>query len=253
MRVHWWSADNPFGLRNLGDWLSVPILRALGHEPEPPAPGEPCLFACGSIIGHTHAAHCGASRVVVWGSGVMNGDALDPFQVPARYAAVRGPITRDALDLPPDIPMADPVFALPSLVPLPPPPELGEVLYVGHCGNAVVCPPGFDAGVTMLTTEEAALKLAARIAAARFVASESLHGCILACAYGVPWALASAAPWAFGPRSKYNGFMLSVGLPPVSGFLPADLGACRAWWERTGRHARPPAIVPLLDVFPHVL
>lgn len=253
MRVHWWSSDNHRHEHNLGDWLSVPILRAMGHEPESPSPGEPCLFACGSIAHQTHAVASGASRIVVWGSGVQDGATVDPITIPVRYAAVRGPITRDALGLPTDIPLGDPAMLLPGLIPLPSPPAQNELLYVGHCGSPHRCPPGFDTGVTMLVAEPDALPLVARIAAAKFVASESLHGCILAHAYGVPWAMASADPWPITPKSKYNGFLASVGLPPIPGFLPADIDACRDWFDSVGRHAQTPDLAAMVAAFPHEL
>ncbi len=244
MKLYRWR---PSTGENLGDWLSVPILRALGYTPEPPQPGEPCLFAVGTILHPVHYEAARAERVVVWGSGAT---PLFPPGVELDVRAVRGPISRALLGLPDDVPTGDPALLLPQLVNLPAPPATGEVLYVNHITPPAGELPGAVA-VSAHVTAEAALPLVARIAAAQFVASESLHGCLLAAAYGVPWSFCSSR-WSARPinwTGKHNDWLCYLGVPPIRS-VPGSLAEARAWWERTGRHARLPPTDRLLGAFP---
>lgn len=255
MRVHYYSQlwDRQ---RNLGDWLTVPILRALGYEPEPPGDDGPVLFGVGSILHHDHYELYPNRTLTVWGSGVGANPCPPDATRPTNGAkldirAVRGPITRQALCA--DVPMGDPALLLPALVSLPEPDERGEILFVGHCGQPLIVPDGFDAGVSMLVDEPDALKLVSRIANAKFVGSESLHGCIIAAAYWIPWAPCSprAEPFKSG-LNKWNDWLAFLGLNSLPCLLP-DLTAALTWWKSTGRHAQVRGTKNLLNSFPHDL
>lgn len=249
MRLHYYTQGDEE--KNLGDWLTVPLMRALGHEPEPAAPGESVLFGIGTIVTQLHFDDTAAGRIVVWGSGT-HGNSGYPCNKPVSYLAVRGPITRKLLGLPDATPLGDPALLVPFVLDPPPPtPDPGEFIFVSHCGQKSVTPDGFDACVSMRTKPENAMCVVGRIAGAGFVASESLHGCILAQAFGVPWALCSPRPWELGPANKYDDWFLSVGLDYPAAFLPPDRRVCLDWWESTGRKAKTPDVRPLLDAFPH--
>jgi len=236
---------------NLGDWLSLPILRALGCEPVDVTPGGSCVTAIGSILHPSHYAWSKASRIIVWGSGVGNGNP-PPDGVTLDFRAVRGPVTQRAFHLPSDIPMGDPALLLPRLVKLPATTHAGEVLYVNHIGTKPINEPGGCVGVSAHVGMNDGLDLVARIAAAEFVASESLHGCIVAAAYGVPWAPCSvqdAPQWTeIGPGSKWNDWLEYLGLPHIDA-MPKTLDAAYAWWDMIGRHGRLRPVGPLLDAF----
>ena len=90
MRVYYWGHDAADGYRNLGDWLTVPLARALGAVVQPPAAGEPALFGVGTIVEASHAARSGASRITVWGSGTRAGTPPPPPGTALR--ALRGPL-----------------------------------------------------------------------------------------------------------------------------------------------------------------
>lgn len=251
MRVHYYSSDWPH-TRNLGDWLTVPLVQSLGHPAEvTDDPSRPILFGIGSVIESEHLNAAKGTKVVVWGSGVMNrgvGPNPDP-RLDVR--AVRGPITRDDLGLPKSIPLGDPAILAPTLLKLPPPKVSGEVLYVGHCGQPYTRPDGFDGAATMNVKESEALDLISRIAAAKFVASQSLHGCILAAAFGVPWSPHSPlGQERRTPSDKWSDWMLYLGLPEFREF-PPTLTDSRAWWDRIGRNGKLRDTKPLLDAFPH--
>lgn len=245
MRIYYWQ---PSYYENFGDYLNVPLLQALGHEPEVPMAGEPCLFAIGSILHSSHYRHCPGRPLTVWGSGLGN---MDRPPVGTRFLAVRGPLTRELLELPDSVPLGDPALLLPQLInPLPKPLASGEVLYINHCSAPFpFCMEGCDAGLATLLQSEKIMPLVARIAAASFVASESLHGCIVAAAYGVPWAFASYR-WRqdFSGPTKITDWMQYLGLPPLR-FAAATLSEAKFWWQKVGRHGKLQDTRPLLDGF----
>lgn len=246
MRLYRWIPDHG---ENLGDWLSVPILRALGHELEPPTQGERCLVAIGSILHHPHYVMSRASGWTVWGAGI--GDCEPPPEgFNLDFRAVRGPLTQEAWKLPASMPLGDPALLLPRLVKLPKSPHGGEVLYVRHIGDDEGHNLPGAVGISARTTAADGLGLVARIAAAGFVASESLHGCIVAAAYGVPWSPCSVR-WKdrIGAKSKWNDWMAYLKIESLSQF-PATLAEARLWWERIGRHARIGELSPLLGALP---
>lgn len=255
MRVHYYSQDwNQ--QRNLGDWLTVPILRALGYESEPPGDCGPVLFGVGSILYRAHYDPYPGRTLVVWGSGVgASPGSLDDTRptngVKLDIRAVRGPVTRQAMCV--DVPTGDPALLLPQLVTLPEPDERGEILFVGHCGQTRMTPDGFDGGVSMLVDEPDALKLVSRIAHAKFVGSESLHGCVIAAAYGVPWAPCSPRAVPFPPGlNKWDDWLAYLGLNSLPCLL-LDLTAASKWWESAGRRGQVRGTKQLLDSFPHDL
>jgi succinoglycan biosynthesis protein ExoV len=245
MRVYHWKPDRG---ENFGDYLSVVILRALGVKPEPPVADEPSLFAIGAILSTHHYRAAEASKVIVWGSGAGQWSADDP---PLDFRAVRGPITRDLFRLPVETPLGDPALLLPDLVRVSPVP-VATMLYVNHVGaDPAITPDWADASVdTRLTGPNAyaeALAIVARIAAAKFVAADSLHGAIVAQAYGVPWAPCST--WGQRPTLKWYDWLAYLGVPPPDSFT-VDADDAKAWWNRCGRTGRVRDLKPLLDAFP---
>jgi hypothetical protein len=85
-----------------------------------------------------------------------------------------------------------------------------------------------------------------RLAGARFVLTGSLHGAILAQAFGVPWAcyddgyLDAPAKWTDW------GAYLGIEIERV-----ATLEQAERWWERIGQHGRVRNLQPLIDAFPY--
>lgn len=239
---HVWTPHG--GGVNVGDWLTVPIVRALGREPAPPVTGGACLFAVGTTLHPDHYRASGAGRVVVWGAGSGDGDPrADLLDV----RAVRGPRTAAALGLPAGVPLGDPALLLPRLVPTLPPADSCHVLYVRHCGTpADVRPDWADAHTSMRAPEAGALGVVAAIAAAGFVVTESLHGAIVAHAYGVPWAPAPGRPLG----AKWADWLAYLGLPIDSRPAGDGLAGARGWWAAVGRHGRGRDLGPLLAAFP---
>lgn len=248
MRLYYWSCG--YEWLNLGDWLTVPLMRALGHTVEVAADGEAVLFGIGTIIGHTQFLPQ-VKKVVVWGSGCEGGERpLSASPVPVDVRAIRGPVTQEALGLSSDIPMGDPAILVPQLLKLNPK-STGEKLFISHHGSKVIVPRGFDDGVSMRVKEDTGIDLVNRIGGASFVGSVSLHGCILAAAFGVPWALCLPPDWPRKQKSKYDGWFGYMGLDVPAHSAPQSYECARDWWERDGRTGRIRETTPVLDAFPH--
>jgi succinoglycan biosynthesis protein ExoV len=172
------------------------------------------------------------------------------------FRAVRGPHTRRAFRLPEDCPLGDPGLLAPHFWPAPllPPSPAGEVLTVCHIGTQPPRPvPGSDAVVSMRVKPGQALEVLARIARARLVLTESLHGAILAQAYGVPWA--PAASQERGPASaKWADWYAYLGLEGPDrvkqGSWQRTVSEGWSWWEEMGQQGRVRDLGPLLGAFP---
>lgn len=244
LRMYRWKPAQD--AENFGDCLSIPLLRALGIEPLEPVPGEPCLFAVGSILSEGHYRACGASRVIVWGSG---GGVPAPRRCPLDVRAVRGPLTVETFCLSPDTVLGDPALLLPDLLPLPSVPPSG-VVYVPHVSNPPIQPEWADRTIPTRIQLEDVPVVAAGIASARFVATASLHGAIVAQAYGVPWGPCSMQ--GIRPSFKWCDWLRYLGLDRITQF-PTDLIGARTWWEQHGRYGRVGEFRRLLDVLPRSL
>jgi len=162
------------------------------------------------------------SRVAFWGCGLRDATSLtSAWRDQAVICGVRGPLSRDALGLPADTPMVDPGLLMPALYrPLPDLAAAGRSIAIPHFhdrrGDALLLSM---AGADLLLRPNIAndigamLAMVDAIAAADFVLSASLHGAIIAAAYGVKFAY-----WDNGHLDlpfKWDDFAASVGIPSV--------------------------------------
>ena len=191
-------------------------------------------------------AHLASPCVVLWCCGARSDSPLpDSLLARCRLLGVRGPLSRDALELPADTPLGDPGLLLPLLRPAAP--ATGRTLCVPHCNDpaereALLALSGADELALPLVADLSALEqLIDRISGASFVLAGSLHAAIVACAYGVPFgfwdsgfvdvpfkwrdfAASVGASSAFSrnvaqARERYEGFRLQLQRPPLSGIL----------------------------------
>lgn len=179
------------GHPNFGDDLSHTIVTLLlarhGMTLEDEAARESELLAIGSII---HLAKTGA---VIWGSGV-NGKVPEHFHQyrSLELRAVRGPYTREWLKQKrgleaPEI-YGDPALLLPRLAGDRFSVAPGEgTIFVPNL-NDILSGEVFDLpkGMEMLSPMQSWHRVIDAITQARFVAASSLHGIILAEAFGIP-------------------------------------------------------------------
>jgi hypothetical protein len=284
VRCYYWGESRP--VVNLGDALVPLLLDALGLRPveclasddDVINPGR-CLLVIGSLLTREDVARIGYP-LDVWGCGWKGADSAPDPGPSLRLFAVRGPDTAAGLHLPADTPLGDPALLTPQLLPVPRQPH-GRSIVMPHfsrltlmtaaerrlatsCDDAIsplVRMPR-NAARSLLTSPRALMRRArrwrrgfapfgvygalARVAGARFVLTGSLHGAILAQAFGVPWAcyydgyLDAPAKW------QDWGAYLGVDIEAV-----ATLADGERWWHRTGHRGRVRDLAPLLRAFPY--
>lgn len=128
-----------------------------------------------------------------------------------RFYAVRGPLTARAVGGEPELAVTDPAVLLPLLPQFHQPLPSG-VAFVPHWTTAAegiwqrACN---QAGVTFIDPRDAADNVVRKIAAAKLVIAESMHGAIVADAFRVPWIpIVSARDTPL----KWHDWALSMGL-----------------------------------------
>ena len=192
VNLHWWSPlntnkDGQEKNENLGDYLAVLIfgyLLDMHRIDKNVCYGKKHLYTVGSII------FMGLQNAVIWGSGLLYEDKLPTLVTDERFSrfkikldirAVRGPKTREVLlrygyDCPEVY--GDPAILMP-LIYNPVCEKFYEYTVIHHMSSKSA-----DEGVSILTTDYKAF--IDRIVQSKLVISGSLHGIILAEAYGVP-------------------------------------------------------------------
>lgn len=196
---------------NFGDDLNAELWPALAPELFERDDGA-AFVGVGTIIG----MNCDAAlRLNVFSSGVGNDDARGWSAHETRYWCVRGPISRKILGLDEDSAITDGAI----LAPLTP----GFPKRAADPEGVVVIPhwqtldfPGWPevarmTGYEVLDPRASTKAVLGRIARARMVLTESLHGAIFADLYGIPW-LAFATSRNFGV-AKWIDWSRSLGRP----------------------------------------
>ncbi len=178
------------GKRNFGDLIGPMIVSGLtGRETRPVRDDDTqVLTSVGSII---HLIK--RPGAVIWGSGLL-GPVTPPLRArfrncpPAKILAVRGKLTRRELEdnagLHCPESYGDPALLLPRILARPDP----------H-GKLVICPHWQhrtrftvdDPGIAVADVRRPPAEVIRLLAGASAVVSSSLHGLIVAQAYGVPW------------------------------------------------------------------
>ncbi|MGH8243486.1 MAG: polysaccharide pyruvyl transferase family protein, partial [Steroidobacteraceae bacterium] len=206
----WWM-EGPYP-GNFGDVLNPYVIEKLSGRPPRYAPRGQCLLAIGSTVKFA------TEQTVVWGAGTPRmGDRLHPQ---ADYRAVRGPLTRELVlqsgaSCPPVY--GDPSWFLPRLYR----ParaarryRMGLVLHHSNTGELEA-----GEGVKLISVIRGSYQeiesFIDELHECDCVLSTSLHGLIVAHAYGIParWCEVadSAAPLP-GDGTKFRDYLLTVGL-----------------------------------------
>ena len=187
MPVRYWTAK-----KNFGDLIGPMLVAGLAGRPvrkEVKQDAGPYLVAVGSII-----QTIDRPGAVIWGAGLLR--PLEPRWIErlrenpvAQVAAVRGRLTRAELvgRLGLDVPevYGDPALLLPRLF-----------AYRRGGGGVVVCPHlshrdlfrgVAGPGLRLVDVTDPPMSVIRALATADIVLSSSLHGLVVAQAYGVPW------------------------------------------------------------------
>ncbi len=199
-----------------------------------------------------------SGMVAYWCCGARRAVPI-PAQLLAqcRFFGVRGPKTRDLLGLPADTVMGDPGLLAPLFHnPRPHPATRGKVIAIPHIEDPkspaeLLQMSGADLIVSPeIEGSEAALRdLLDQIASADFVLTSSLHGAVIACAYGRPFAF-----WNNGHIDapfKWDDFAGSIGLDIAWASNVAD--GRRIYADQMAPSLRKPDLTAILDICPFVV
>jgi hypothetical protein len=225
----WWYRKPVPG--NLGDLLTPIILSRLFNVAPIFCQSRPFL-GVGSVV---HKARRGS---VIWGAGLLDPDLSD--HPDAEYLAVRGPLTRDILTgrgrRVPAV-FGDPALLMPLIYR----PNvsvryrLGLIPHYKHAPHYLHSDAGIKRIDVMAGTTAKVYQRLDEIASCEVIASSSLHGLILAIAYGkkVVW-LRHLDSRLKGDRFKFDDFFASIGL---EGVKPVDLSLDDGIDATLARHA----------------
>ena len=204
----WWTHT-----ANFGDLLSPWLVGLLADTPVTYAPSdERSYLAVGSIVSEARRSS------IVWGSGAFGSEGKWGITPAAEYRAVRGPLTRSRLrniGLPVPRVYGDPALLAP-LVYWPDVEKDAEVGIVVRWSESrwtsAVAGPGVK--IIDLGSDDVTGTLRELISCRRILSS-SLHGLILADAYGIPNAWLDSDSGAGGSRPaggefKFYDYMASV-------------------------------------------
>ena len=278
LRCYYWGEQR--ALVNLGDLLVPTLLDAFGYACTPRAtpdsevhnPGR-CLLVIGSLLTQRDLQQL-AYPVDVWGCGWKGPDQAPSGHEDMRIFAVRGPHTQSGLALPAELPLGDPALLMPQVLPMVDPPH-GQAVVLPHFSRLTTVSARSRCASTGCTEMLSPLVLRAppsprlwarllwqrwrlgiqtrdlqqtlrRLAGARFVLTGSLHGAILAQAYGVPWACYHDG--YLDAPAKWNdwGAYLDIDIEMVS-----TLAEGERWWHKHGSRGRIRDLAPLLAAFPY--
>ncbi|SKC35839.1 polysaccharide pyruvyl transferase family protein [Krasilnikoviella flava] len=195
---------------NFGDLLSPWLVRKMtGKKVVVADRTKPHYMVIGSIISQATAG------TVVWGSGTYGTEGRDEVSPDAQYTAVRGPLTRAKLGASkgfgievPEV-YGDPALLLP-LYYLPKVPITHEYGVVVRWSERRWARATFGPGVKLIDFARTDVEAVVReLLSCKRVVTSSLHGLIVADAYGIPNAwLASASPR--GGVYKFYDYFASV-------------------------------------------
>lgn len=197
MKVFWYR--HPEGHGNFGDELTVPILKHfLGVEAEwSDEAGK--LLGVGSIIAHAKEGD------TIWGSGLLS-DQQGRLS-PVKYLALRGPLTARNLGVKVDV-YGDPAILMP-LVYQPSMVKKHRRGYVPHyvdIGSPIIPQNAFQ-----INPLDHWKKVIDDICSCEEIVSSSLHGIIIAEAYGIPAIYAEYSKERIGGDFKFRDYLLGTG------------------------------------------
>ena len=191
MKAYWWR-----NAPNVGDAIApVLIERLLGIKPVWAAKGSR-LLTVGSIVCHSKPGD------TLWGSGIHTGSDAGGWRAHDKtFLAVRGPHTRKFVmgrgGKCPEV-YGDPALLLPTIHPVALSP-IRELAIMPHLDDDAGWNFGHSRGVYTINTGWPWERVITEICNSAHVVSSSLHGVIIAEAYGVPvtWASSIKRPGKF--------------------------------------------------------
>lgn len=209
--AYWWR-----GRRNFGDEFTPALIRHIAGT-HPVHVDDllyryrgPVLMGVGSILEHQRD-----HRLVVWGSGLIGADSV-MRTLPSEVRAVRGPLTRSLLLRQgiecPEV-YGDPALLYPRFMPRVPSGgyRLGLVPHFVDKADPELTRLGFADADRVIDVQREPDAVVRDICACEAVASSSLHGLIIALAYGIPAVWVEFSDRVIGHGFKFRDFFASIG------------------------------------------
>lgn len=256
-RVHYFVRGA--AVQNFGDYLPELLVQALLQQPRVEAD---IYRLIGSVIESSwilrdlrHTLGVAHGTIAFWCCGMRNERPLRAKAASlCSFFGVRGPRTRDRLGLAADTVLGDPGLLAPLFHrPAPSPATSGRTICIPHIHDPktdaeLLDISGADVVVRpQIAATEAALRdILDKIAGADFVLTASLHGAIIACAYGRPFAF-----WDNGHVDivfKWQDFAESVNL--TAQFVKTVRDGVALHRDVQASRLRLPPLTPILDVCP---
>lgn len=197
------------GFANFGDLLSRFLVESVGGDSVRFEERSPKLLALGSILAQARPGD------TIWGTGVWR--EKTPMQGPLRITAVRGPLTRAMLRDQgiecPDV-YGDPAILLPRYY-RPKIQKQAGITVLPHFRDEWLASDEFH----ILSPTDEPFSVIDRIASSEILVTSSLHGLIVAEAYGVPVVLLrNSRHGAVEPQFKYADYFASTGRDDLTRF-----------------------------------
>lgn len=225
IRLYYWNKTP-----NFGDVISPMIVAHVAGRPvEHAVPEQAELFALGSILRNVSRLFRmgvlgeGKPRPAVWGSGAMKpvGRGFLPH---VDLCAVRGPKTMAALQVDP-VPFGDPGLLIKETLgeDIAQTEAIGVIPHVSQLEKSWDELTGQIPGAVLIDVREDAAEVVRQIARCRHVFSSSLHGLIVADAYGVPNTWMDPAGIHAEPEFKFSDYAASIGRDIGQPCAPGDV------------------------------
>lgn len=200
---------------NLGDLISPVVLEFYtGFKPDlAKADASPKWLGIGSILDTALPGDW------VWGTGTKYPEEIDATLLKA--SAVRGPLTASLMKgVRQELALGDPAILLPKIYePTPSAPEELQVGFIPHYVDQDLNPGWLEGSAIIDVTNTNWRETVDSIAGCSLVVSSSLHGIIVAEAYGVPAVWIQPSRRIFGGHHKFRDYYASTG----------RVGVCRDW------------------------
>lgn len=211
IKTYYWR-----GKPNFGDLLTPLLLQRFCHLPsEWGSPNEAQIVMVGSILEHLDWKY----RGIIAGCGSLHENSRIPFSG-ASILAVRGPLTKRTMvhtNFRSDLVLADPGLLADELVP-----EQEKIYNLGlvpHWSDKTLetNPLFLKYNPKIIRVSDDPLKVIAEIGQCKKIVSSSLHGIILADAFGIPRRieippLSLSNPKQEGGLFKWQDYSLSIGM-----------------------------------------
>jgi hypothetical protein len=194
--TYWWDSKP-----NFGDALTSWLLRQLGLVTVYAPPDRAVLVGVGSILEHLPCDYSG----IVWGSGLMHDQ---PLRLPAAdVMAVRGQLTRSQLGLDETMRLGDPGLLAPMRIPRQSRRwDVGIIPHRSHQRHPLFTELSerLDHAARFIDVRRSPGRVVREVSSCGVIVTSSLHGLVVADAYGIPALWTTASPPLLGGNFKFR-------------------------------------------------